>query len=260
MSPPRFFVAAALAVGERVPLAPAVAHHALRVLRLRSGSRITLFNGQGGEYGAELRIDGQAGAAQIDAFDPVERESPLAATLVQSWVASDKVDWIVAKAVELGAAAIVLAPAERSVVRIAGERLRRRLAHLSQLAIAACEQCGRNRVPAVQAVDDFTAALATTAQLRLLLLPGAVAPLAQSAAGARAAASIAVAVGPEGGYTDSEVALAQRCGWTPAALGPRVLRTETAGLVALAALQALAGDLSAIHVGCGPDPGCGRSA
>ncbi len=259
MSPPRFFVAAALAVGERVPLAPAVAHHALRVLRLRSGSRITLFNGQGGEYGAELRIDGQAGAAQIDAFDPVERESPLAATLVQSWVASDKLDWIVAKAVELGAAAIVLAPAERSVVRIAGERLRRRLAHLSQLAIAACEQCGRNRVPAVQAVDDFTAALATAAQLRLMLLPGAAAPLAQSAAAAQAA-SIAVAVGPEGGFTDSEVALAQRRGWTPAALGPRVLRTETAGVVALAALQALAGDLSANRVGRGPDPGVGRSA
>jgi len=257
LSPPRFFVAAALAVGERVLLAPAVAHHALRVLRLRAGERITLFNGGGGEFGGQLRLEGQAAAAQIDAFDPVERESPLALTLVQSWVGSDKVDWIVAKAVELGAAAIVLAPAERSVVRLAGERLRRRLAHLSQLAIAACEQCGRNRLPAVQAADSLAGALATATDLRLILLPGAPALVAQSAADAPAARSIAVAVGPEGGFTDHEVALAQRSGWTPAALGPRVLRTETAGVVALAALQALAGDLSAPRVGGRPDCGSG---
>jgi len=231
---PRFYLDADLTTGQALALPDPVAHHALRVLRLRAGTAITLFNGRGGEYAAALLADGQA---RIGNFDPVERESPVATTLLQAWVAVDKLDWIVEKATELGAARIVLWPAERSVVRLAGERLARRLAHLRAVTEAACCQCGRNRLPAVLAADSLAAALAATDATAKLLLDPTGAPLAQQTAQAR---SIAFLVGPEGGLSSTEQALADRHGWCPARLGERVLRTETAGLAALAAVAVLA--------------------
>jgi 16S rRNA (uracil1498-N3)-methyltransferase len=248
MKSARFFVDADLLAGDELALPAAVAHHAARVLRLTTGTRIVLFNGRGGECAATLRIDGKHAAATVEALQPVERESPLAVTLLQAWVATEKLDWIVEKAVELGAVCIVLFGAERSVVRIDGERRERRLAHLRQLAIAACEQCGRNRVPTIAAAHDLDDALTTYASgSRYVLLPDAdtgLLALASAAPAAEAGATVTLLVGPEGGFTPAEAARARALGCTPARLGPRILRTETAGLAALAALQAVAGDLA----------------
>jgi 16S rRNA (uracil1498-N3)-methyltransferase len=193
---------------------------------------------------------------RIEAFDAIERESPLSVTLVQAWVATDKLDWIVEKAVELGVARVVLMPATRSVVRLDAERRAKRLAHLRQLAVSACAQCGRNRVPTVAAASDMAQALADLAGERFILRPDAVSALGAPHVPGHAAT---VMVGPEGGFDDAEVRAAEQLGCRSMRLGPRVLRTETAGLAALAVLQATAGDLgrliewhrSASHPQCG---------
>lgn len=243
MAAPRFFIDRPLASGAQVSLAGPVAHHAYRVLRLPAGSAVTLFDGRGGEYEATLG-DARQPVARVGAHRAIEREPPLDLTLVQSLVAAEKLDWIVEKATELGAARVLLLPAARSVVRLAGERLARRLAHLAAVARAACEQCGRNRVPAVQAITSFAAAAdAAPAQaMRCVLAPDASAGL--GGPGSAAGTAVVVAVGPEGGFTSDELRAAQAAGFTATALGPRVLRTETAGLAALAALAALLGDLA----------------
>lgn len=240
---PRFFVEAELCVGAAVELPAAVAHHAQHALRLRDGAAIVLFDGRGGEYPARLRA-GRRAAAEVLAFDPVERESPLAVTLIQSFVPNEKLDSIIEKCTELGVARIVLAPAARSVARFDGERLARKRAHWREVAIAACCQCGRNRVPAVLDAPTFAGALERAADCaaRRLLAPGAGNALARNLR----ARSVAVAIGPEGGFTEQEIALAQRAGFVVATLGPRVLRAETAGPAALAALQAIAGDLTGL--------------
>jgi 16S rRNA (uracil1498-N3)-methyltransferase len=239
--PPRFFVGIGLRVGATVELPDAVAHHAQHALRLRDGAAITLFDGRGGEYAARL-VAGRRAAAEVLAFDPVERESPLAVTLIQALVPNEKLDWVVEKSTELGVARIVPAPTARSVARIDGERLTRKRTHWREVAIAACCQCGRNRVPEIGDASTFAAALelARDCEARLLLAPGAGEALVRHAR----ARSIALAIGPEGGFTEQEIALAQRAGFVLAAFGPRVLRTETAGPAALAALQTLGGDLS----------------
>ncbi|GAB4476025.1 MAG: 16S rRNA (uracil(1498)-N(3))-methyltransferase [Burkholderiaceae bacterium] len=241
---PRFFVevAGGLRVGATVELPEAVAHHAQHALRLRDGAAIVLVDGRGGEYAARLAA-GRRAAAEVLAFDPVERESPLAVTLIQAFVPNEKLDWIIEKSTELGVARIVLAPATRSVARLDAQRLARKRAHWREVAIAACCQCGRNRVPEVLDAPSFAGALALaqTCEARVLLAPGAGAALVRHAR----ARSIAVAIGPEGGFCAQEIALAQRAGFVVTALGPRVLRTETAGPAALAALQAVGGDLSA---------------
>ncbi|MCA3214083.1 MAG: 16S rRNA (uracil(1498)-N(3))-methyltransferase, partial [Burkholderiales bacterium] len=159
MPVPRFFVDRPLACGALLQLPDAVAHHAWRVLRLAPGAPVTLFDGRGGEYEATLG-DTRHAPVRVGSHRAVERESLLDLTLVQSLVATEKLDWIVEKATELGAARVLLLPAARSVVRLTGERLARRLDHLAGVARAACEQCGRNRVPAVQAVESFAAAAA----------------------------------------------------------------------------------------------------
>lgn len=241
MAPPRFFVDLPLHVDATLSLPAAVAHHAVRVLRLGDGAPVTLFNGRGGEYAARLRITGSETAAAIERFDPVERESPLALTLIQAMVASEKLDWIVEKAVELGAARIVVVPTQRSVIRLDAARTARRLQHWRDLARAACCQCGRNRVPAIEFFASLEAALreAPATGARLLLQPAAAAGLPAELPD-RAAVLL---VGAEGGLTDAEVAQATDAGFVATCLGPRILRTETAGIAALAALQARCGDL-----------------
>lgn len=239
MSLPRFFIDTELAVGQSLALPDAVAHHALRVLRLTTGAPMVLFNGRGGEFASRLQDAGKRATALIERFESVERESPLTVTLVQAWVATDKLDWIVEKAVELGVARLVLMPAARSVVRLDAERLSKRLSHLRHLIIAACAQCGRNRVPALIAARDMAEALAQFEGERFLLRPDGPGLLQMSK---RDACAAAVVVGPEGGFDEDEVRAAERLGCRSARLGPRVLRTETAGLAALAALQTAAGD------------------
>lgn len=241
MNGPRFHVNAHFAVGEELALPEEVAHHATRVLRLRDGDEIVLFSGRGGEARARLRIDGKRAWGLIDDFDTVERESPLALTLVQALVASDKLDWVIEKATELGAYRVLIAPAARSVIKLDGARLEKRIAHWREIAVAACCQCGRNRLPGVDYFPSLSQALgAAPGERRYILAPGARSPLALSGLG-----SAVFAVGPEGGFSEEELAAAEALGYQRSLLGARVLRTETAGLAALAAGQALAGDFLA---------------
>ena len=237
----RFFIDAPLALGTRLELPTQLSHHALRVLRLREGDPIALFNGRGGEFAARLAINGSQAIAEIHAADAIERESPLSVTLIQAWIATDKLDWVVEKSVELGVHSIVLMPAVRSIVRLADDRLAKRLLRLSELIIAACAQCGRNRIPRIEASASLAIALQSgraDGTSGVLLRPNAELPLTMAPTHGR----LAVAIGPEGGFDDGEIALALQLGYRAYRLGPRVLRTETAGLAALAALQAVAGD------------------
>ena len=224
----RFFVDEPLAIKSRIALPERVAHHALRVLRLRDGDPIVLFNGVGGEFAARLTVSGSRAHAAIDTFDAVEREAALRVTLVQSWVAADKLEWIIEKAVELGVHSIMLAPAQRSVVRLAGDRLDKRIERLRELIVAACAQCGRNRLPRIEAGPTLAASLQTglSNDMRgVLLHPSAELPLMRAAS----TGGVAIAVGPEGGFDDDELALASGSGtastaWDRACCVPRPRR------------------------------------
>jgi len=239
---PRFFCAAPMRVGSTLQLPTDIAHHAVRVLRLRTGAPIVLFDGRGGEYRARLQGEGRDATAVIEAHDPVERESPVRLTLVQALPAGDKLDWIVEKAVELGVSAILPVIAERSVVRLSGERAEKRLAHLRGVVRAACEQCGRNRLPVVEPIETLGTCLSRSRAwpgLRLVLSPEGAGALAGSPSTPR---NVSLLVGPEGGWSDAELKAIRGAGWEAMALGPRILRTETAGLAALAVMQAHWGD------------------
>jgi len=242
MGAPRFFVSAPLSpdiVGSEVALPVEVAHHALRVLRLATGEAITLFDGRGGEYASTLVRAGKREAwARIDRFDPADRESALAVTLAQAIVASDTMDAIVRHAVELGAAAIQPLVTERSQRFPSGAHGEKRLAHWRQVALSACEQCGRNRVPEVHEPTTLSEWLASP-RSGVVFDAEAQATLASLAP---PAAALDVLVGAEGGLTEREVAHAGRAGLRAVRAGPRVLRADTAALSALAAVNLLWGD------------------
>jgi len=237
----RFHADAALRAGGVALLPEDAAHHAVHVLRLRTGDEVTLFNGRGGEYACRIAaMDRLKVSIDVLAHRAVERESPLAVTLVQGVSSSEKMDLTVQKAIELGAAAVQPVVAARSVGRLAGERAELKRAHWQRVAIAACEQCGRNRVPEVHpvlALAEYCRAPAAGGS-RLLL-----SPLAQiGLRDVRVEGAITLAAGPEAGFSEEEEARFAEAGFVPVRLGPRVLRTETAALAALAALNALAGD------------------
>lgn len=241
MTFPRFFCPGPLAPGAVLALPEGAAAHAARVLRLAAGDAVTLFDGRGGEYAARIAAVRKAAVdAEVLAFRERECESPLAIRLVQALQAGDKMDLTVQKAVELGVAAILPVASRRSVVRLDGERAARRVAHWQGVAVAACEQCGRNRVPEVAAIEPLDRWLArpAAAPLRLMLSPAAELTL-QALPPAR---SLELLIGAEGGLDPREVEMAEAAGFVGVRLGPRVLRTETAGLAALAAIQTLWGD------------------
>ncbi|MEW6163458.1 MAG: 16S rRNA (uracil(1498)-N(3))-methyltransferase [Pseudomonadota bacterium] len=231
-----------LAPGAQLDLPDAAAHHALKVLRMKAGDVLTLFDGTGGEWRAEIVSAGRTARVALRDFSGRESESPLDVTLAQALPAGDKMDWVIEKCVELGVTAIQPVAAKRSVIRLSAERMERRVAHWNQIARAACEQCGRNRVPGVAPVLDLPQYLALAkAQnaLRLILTPeDGVAPRALG----RPAIPVIAMIGPEGGWEEGEIQAARAAGFQPVRLGPRVLRTETAGAAVLATLQALWGD------------------
>lgn len=239
----RFHFPGVLPERGEVALPEAAAHHAARVLRLRDGDAIVLFDGVGAEARATLSLRGKAAWAAIEARSEVDRESPLQLVLVQALATGDKMDWIVQKAVELGACALVPVQAERSVLRLSGERAAKRREHWQQVAIGACEQSGRNRVPAIGEIQSLAAYLAQaredSAVSRWVLDPAAGAGLA---AQAKPGGPLHLLIGPEGGWSEDELAACRSAACIPVGLGPRVLRTETAGLAMLAALQARWGD------------------
>jgi 16S rRNA (uracil1498-N3)-methyltransferase len=234
--------------GARVELPAAAAHHALRVLRLGEGDPIALFCGHGGQYAARLdAARGSSAQARLEAFHADDRAPAIDVHLLQALVATEKMDWLIEKAVELGARSVTPVTVERSVVRLNGERAQRRVEHWQALATAAAEQCGINRLLEVRPASAFEAACAQSPapdEARVLLDPLAGQTFAGWASGRAAAGPLVLRllVGPEGGLSERERALAAAHGYLPLALGPRVLRTETAALAALAALRALADD------------------
>jgi 16S rRNA (uracil1498-N3)-methyltransferase len=247
MNAPRFFCDLGLRPGLCLDLPETVARHAARVLRLPPGSAITLFDGRGGEYPATLEAVGKEKVtARLGDWRAVERESSLDLTLAQAIQAADKMDYTLQKAVELGVNAIVPVASARSVVKLSGERQCKRQAHWQAVVIAACEQCGRNRAPEVLPVHALPAWLHTCGRalsgVKWMLSPGAPPLGAQRPIDNPANIPVTLLVGAEGGLTAEETQDAESAGFLPVGLGPRILRTETAALAALAALQALWGD------------------
>src|SRR5574343_437320 len=241
MNQPRFYCREALSTGAHVELPEPVARHAVRVLRLPPGAEMTLFDGRGGEYPARIeRIERDRVFAVLGEWRDIERESPFSVTLVQALQTGDKMDFTIQKAVELGVRCIVPVESRRSVLRLSGERAGKRVAHWQGVVASACEQCGRNQVPMVAPLEKLENWLARPAKgvLRLMLAPGAEHTLASIPP----AEEVQLLIGAEGGLDPQEMIAATQAGFQAVRMGPRVLRTETAGLAALAALQALWGD------------------
>ena len=235
---PRFHCPSPLIPGSLVDLPETVAHH-LHVVRQQSGDELVLFDGSGGQVRARLvEIGKRRASAEILAHEAVDVELPFRVTLAQGLPEGSKMDWIVEKAVELGVTGVQPLAAQRSVVRLAGDRADKRLAHWQAVVVSASEQCGRNRLADVAPVQDASRWLAQPAAgTRILLSPRADASLAQWVR-ATPAQDVTLLVGPEGGFTEQEEAAALAAGALPLSMGPRVLRTETAGLAALAILAA----------------------
>lgn len=224
-------------------LPAATARHA-RVLRLQPGAALTLFDGRGGQWQARLSAIGHHGAeVQVLGHEPIERELAREIVLAPGMPANDRMDMLIEKATELGASAVRPVGCERSVLRLAGERAERKAAHWQAVAVAACEQCGRNRVPAVSVPRPLREGIAAVpvpaAALWLSFAPDA-APAAQALAALTVAREVWIFSGPEGGFTPDEEAALRAAGATAVSLGTRVLRADTAPL-AMLALLALAG-------------------
>lgn len=228
---PRFFCDTALATGAEIDLPASAARH-VQVLRLQPGHAVTLFNGMGGQWTAEVLQMGRSNVrVRVAAHDPVEREAARSVTLAIGMPANERMDWLVEKATECGVARIVPLHTQHSVLRLSAERATRKLAHWQGIAQAACEQCGRNRVPVIDPVTDFSRFVGSAQGTRVVLsLAAGTQPLAPQVA---ADVTCAVLAGPEGGLSPAEDALARSAGFAPATLGPRVLRAETAALAAL---------------------------
>lgn len=228
---PRFFCDAALAPGAELALPPGAARH-VQVLRLQPGEAITLFNGQGGQWSALVTRMGRSEVAvRVDTHDPVEREAGREVTLAIGMPANERMDWLVEKATELGVARLAPLHTQHGVLRLSGERAAKKQAHWRAIAQAACEQCGRNRVPAIEPVRDFAAFLREASGARVVLsLAEGGAPAPRALGGE---APLTVLIGPEGGLSAAEDAQARAAGFAPTQLGARVLRAETAALAAL---------------------------
>ncbi len=242
---PRLYCDRPLTIGARVALTDVCAHHARDVLRLVAGAEVTLLNGLGGEYTAHLTlVSRKTVEAEVLAYDERDSESPFTLHVAQSLATGNKMDWIVEKSVELGAAHVTPVTAERSVLRLSPERAVRRVAHWQAIARAACEQCGRNRlaqIAPVAALDAYLGEVKKAAGLKLMLSPLADIQFRNIPAPAHGTA-IHLLIGPEAGLSDAEELRARAAGFEGVTLGPRVMRTETAALAALAAVHARWGD------------------
>lgn len=239
----RVYVDAPVAAGKRLVVEGSAANHITRVLRLRNGDALTVFDGSGGEFGArieEFRKDSVV--VCVEDHRPLDRESPLPLTLAQGISRGERMDWVIQKATELGASRIIPLFTQRSVVRLDEKQAERKLQHWRAIAVAACEQCGRNRIPDLAAPVDFFDVLPpdSSGVTRLLLSPTGdlrIDDLQDVAKG------ITVLIGPEGGLEDVEQEAAIAAGFKAVRLGPRVLRTETAAIAALTIIQRYFGDL-----------------
>ena len=239
----RVYVEAPVTAGKRVVVEGSAVNHITRVLRLRSGDALTVFDGSGGEFGArieEFRKD--AVVVAVEEHRPLDRESPLTLTLAQGISRGERMDWIIQKATELGASKIVPLFTKRSMVRLDERQAERKIQHWRAIAVAACEQCGRNKVPELVTPIDFFDVLPadSSGATRLLLSPTGDLRIEDLQDTAKA---ITVLIGPEGGLEDVEQEAALAAGFKAVRLGPRVLRTETAAIAALTIIQHHFGDL-----------------
>ncbi len=239
----RVYVPGSLAAGRRHTIDGEAANHISRVLRLRTGDALTLFDDRGGEYAARIE-EFRIGAVMVTVGDrsTTIRESPLSLTLAQGVSRGERMDWVVQKATELGVTRIIPVLTERTVVRLDEKQADRKLSHWKGIVIAACEQSGRDRIPAVDAPLTLTEFLegADRCAMRVMLSPAAglsIAGLTPPEAG------VVVLIGPEGGLAEAEQQSALTAGFVAVRLGPRVLRTETAAVAALTLLQHRFGDL-----------------
>jgi 16S rRNA (uracil1498-N3)-methyltransferase len=239
----RVFIDADLQTGQRLTVEGNAGNHIVRVLRLRVGDTLTLFTGRGGEYGARIE-EMHRDTVQVSVLEhrDDERESPFHLTLAQGISRGERMDWVVQKATELGVSRIAPLFTERSMVRLDEKQAARKVQHWRAIAIAACEQSGRNRVPEIETPTSLYEMLEqrTASGAALILSPGAALRIADVPATEGGAT---VLIGPEGGLAEVEQETALRSGFTPVRLGPRVLRTETAAVCALTLLQQKFGDL-----------------
>ncbi|MGB5305903.1 MAG: 16S rRNA (uracil(1498)-N(3))-methyltransferase [Gammaproteobacteria bacterium] len=241
---PRVYLPGPLACGATVTLSGKAAHHVIHVLRLRVGTAVQVFDGQGSEHLATLKATGR-GEASIEIGVPAApaAEPSLAIELAQGIARNDRMDFILQKAVELGAGIIQPLWMQRSQSRVKGERLEKRLQHWQGVVVSACEQSGRATLPGLSPPVDYAVWVQACPEgdMQLMLQPDSEFCLREMAA---PAGRVTLLVGPEGGMTLDEQALARRAGFTGTRLGPRILRTETAALAALAGIQSLWGDFS----------------
>jgi len=243
---PRIFSTESLAGKSEVQLDEAASRHLVKVLRLGPGRPLVLFDGNGGEYQAELVEAGKKARVSIGDHSQDDRESPLAITLAIGISRGDRFDWVIQKATELGVKDIQPLFTERCEVKLSGERLQKKLGQWQQIAISACEQCARNRVPEILPPLKFSQLLDTSKQgstLKLVLHHRTDATLAELEQQSGRPHSALLLVGPEGGLSAEEIELALQQGFHPLRLGPRVLRTETAPVAALSVLQFQWGDI-----------------
>ncbi len=243
MPAPRFFYPDPLSPNQTFELPAELAHYALRVLRLRDGESVVLFDGHGGQYSAQLSVEGKKAHAHTRDFSPVDVELEGDITLVQGVATGDKMDWIVEKAVELGAKRLVPIAAQRSVLQLSGERLHKRHDHWRRVAQSASEQCGRNRIMHIELPMTLAAFLEENQEredrLTLFCDPEGQRQLTELLP--TSAPAITLLVGPEGGWTPEEHRSALDAGAIGIRFGPRILRTETAGLALISAVTALQG-------------------
>lgn len=235
----RLFCDFPLAIGENIELPKDAARH-IMVLRLSAGDTLTLFNGLGGEYHARItRIDRQRVTTEIVSHSSREAELPYRITLAQGIPEATKMDWIIEKAVELGVSDIIPLAAQRSVVRLDKDRAEKRLSRWQAIAISAAQQCGRNRLPHIASpVGTGEYLRQTTPSPRILFSPRATETLSEWTRRQKPQ-NITLLIGPEGGFSPEEENMAEQQGVTFLSMGPRILRTETAGLAAVAAINAL---------------------
>jgi 16S rRNA (uracil1498-N3)-methyltransferase len=246
----RVYLARALTSGDVLELPAAAALHLAKVMRARSGDGLVVFTGDDREFAATVAsVRGERVTVAVGAAQTVDRESPFKITLTQCVARGDRMDLIVQKATELGAARIVPVLSRRSIVRLTAAQAESKAEHWRAIAINACEQCGRNRLPVIEApraLNEYLGQAAPASGGPRLLLdpePGATEPGAAAAA-QRIGSAAEIAIGPEGGFDPDELENFRICGFSGVRLGPRVLRTETAAIAAIAWLQARYGDLN----------------
>jgi 16S rRNA (uracil1498-N3)-methyltransferase len=235
-----------LTIGERITLENMPSAHLIRVLRLRQGASVLLFNGDGQDYVGEIIVPKvEAVQVEIARVQPAAAESPLKIWLMQGLCRGEKMDWVLEKATELGVHGFIPVSTERSEVHLDAERATKRLEHWRRVVSSACEQCGRAFVPAIETLESLDRRLtqAFAGDHRLALEPGQPHLLRHAKPGADIG-HVILAVGPEGGFSERDLKQMQLAGFQLAGLGPRILRTETAGLAAISALQAQLGDFA----------------